>query len=210
MLEGIRADVCSHLPELPFTDMESFVKSHLPEMPDVPILNEMRSHLPDMAEMRSHIPSLPDTMAEMRSHMPNMNDVRSHISDMRHKLDDVRTRFQLDFDFKQPFTYIPTLSDHLENLHSHLSSVEIPSVPSFTPNTVISDLLESLLNSDVVKDILNSHPEEVIAEGEDMLERAAHEVKMAIQRSLDGAHLIRYSELPKPWQNNPFVTHGYR
>ncbi|KAF9565396.1 HlyIII-domain-containing protein [Agrocybe pediades] len=210
MLEGIRADVCSHLPELPFADMESFVKSHLPEMPDVPILNEMRSHLPDMAEMRSHIPSLPDTMAEMRSHMPNMDDVRSHISDMRHKLDDVRTRFQLDFDFKQPFSYIPTLSDHLENLHSHLSSVEIPTVPSFTPNTVISDLLESLLNSDVVKDILNSHPEEVIAEGEDLLERAALEVKLAVQRSLEGAHLIRYSDLPKPWRNNPFVTHGYR
>ena len=218
MLDGIRADVRSHLPE----SLESFVKAHLPDIPDVPNFKEMRSHLPempylpDMAEVRSHLPdmpSLPD-MTEMRSHMPSLPDmegVRSHISDMRLKLDDVRTRLH-DFDFHQPLQYIPTLSKHLQNLHSHLSSLEFPSgfpATPFAPNAVLTDLLESLLNSDVVKDILNATPE-VIIEGEDLLERAAYEVANAVKRSLQGVHLISYSDLPKPWRNNPFVTHGYR
>ncbi|PPQ90554.1 hypothetical protein CVT25_015868 [Psilocybe cyanescens] len=225
MLEGIRADVCSHLPELPFVDlssMEAFVKSHLPDIRDVPNFTDMRSHLPDMSylpdmsEMRSHLPdmpSLPD-MAEMRSHMPSLPDmdgVRSHFSGMRHKLDDVRTRFH-EIDFQRPFSYIPTLSDHLENLHSHLSSVDMPSelpISSFAPNTVLADLLQSLLDSDIVKDILNSTPDAII-EGENMLERAAYEVADAVKRSFEGVQLIKYSDLPHPWRNNPFVTHGYR
>jgi len=213
MLEGIRADVCSHLPEMPFAElstMEAFVKSHLPDLPHFPDMAEMRScfpdlpYLPDMAEMRSHLPDMPS--------LPDMDEVRSHFSDMRLKLDDVRTRFH-ELDFQQPFGYIPTLSDHLENLHSHLSSMDVPSgLPhtSFTPNTVLSDLLDSLLNSDVVQDILNSTPAGVISEGEDMLERAAHEVANAVRRSLEGVHLIKYSDLPHQWRNNPFVTHGYR
>ncbi|KAF8902924.1 hemolysin-III related-domain-containing protein [Gymnopilus junonius] len=218
MLNGIRADVYSHLPE----SMESFVKSHLPDIPDVPNFKEMRSHLPempylpDMTEMRSHlpdIPSLPD-MTEMRSHIPSLPDmegVRSHLSDMRLKLDDVRTRLQ-DLDFQKPLQYIPTLSQHLQNLHSHLSSLEFPSgfpAAPFPPNTGLTDLVESVLNSDVVKDILNATPE-VIIEGEDLLERAAYEVTSAVKRSLQGVHLISYSDLPSQWRNNPFVTHGYR
>ncbi|KDR75042.1 hypothetical protein GALMADRAFT_248897 [Galerina marginata CBS 339.88] len=225
MLEGIRTDVCSHLPELPFADlssMESFVKSHLPDVPDVPSFTEMRSHLPDMphlpdmSEMRSRfpdMPSLPD-MAEMRSHMPSlpdMDDVRSHLSDMRLKLEDVRSRFH-EIEFNQPFSYIPILSDRLQNLHSHLSSMEIPSgipVSPFAPNAVLADLLESLLTSDVVKDILHSTPD-VITEGENLLERAAYEIANAVKRSLEGVHLIKYTDLPLQWRNNPFVTHGYR
>jgi len=213
MLEGIRADVCSHLPEMPFADlssMEVFVKSHIPDLPHLLDIAEMRScfpdlpHLPDMAEMRSHLPDMPS--------LPDMDDVRSHFSDMRLKLDDVRTRFH-ELDFQQPFSYIPTLSDHLEHLHSHLSSMDVaPGLPptSFTPNTVLSDLLDSLLNSDIVQDVLNSNSAGVISEGEDILERAAHEVANAVRRSLEGVHLIKYSDLPHQWRNNPFVTHGYR
>ncbi|KAJ3503231.1 hypothetical protein NLJ89_g8525 [Agrocybe chaxingu] len=198
MLKGIRADVCSHLPEFHFADLssvESFVRSHLPDLPD---MAEMRSHLPDM-------PQLPD-MTEMRSRLPDMEDVRSHLSDMRHKLDDVRTRFhELDF------SYIPKLSDHLENLHSHLSKLEVPAA-SFKPNNGLFDLLESLLNSDIIKDILDSTQDvaDAISEGEDILDWATHEVGNAIRRSFEGMHLINYSDLPQQWRNNPFVTYGYR
>ncbi|KAF8971121.1 hemolysin-III related-domain-containing protein [Flammula alnicola] len=223
MLEGIRADVCSHLPEFPFADlssMESFVKSHLPDILDVPNFSEMRPYWPDMAEMRSHLPDMPQLpdMAEMRSHLPDMpslpdmDDVRSHLSDMRLKLDDVRTRFH-ELDFKGPLGYIPTLSDHLQTLNSHLSSIEASSrapVTSFVPNSVLFDLLDSLLNSDVIADILNSKPADVICEGEDMLERAAYEVASAVKHSFQGVRLIKYSDLPQQWRNNPFVTHGYR
>ena len=176
MLEGIRADVCSHFPEFHFADL-----------PDVPGLTEMRSHLPDMPDMRSHL------------------------SDMRTKLDDVRSRFH-DIDFKTPLNYIPTLSDRLRHLHSHLSSMDLPSgldVPSFTPSSVISDLLDAFLSSDALAE-LSSSTLDVPREVEDLLERAAREIAYAVQRSLDGVRLITYSDLPFDWKNNPFVTRGYR
>lgn len=211
MLEGIRTDVCSHLPEFQFADLsslESFVKARLPDLPDVPNFTEMRSrlpdmpHLPDMAEMRSHLPEMPQ--------LPHMDNVRSHLSGMRLKLDDVRTRFH-EFDFQKPLGYIPTLSNHLKNLHTHLSSLELPSglpVSSLTSSTVLPDLLDALLSSEIVTDILNSTPDAVEADA--LLEWTACEVTDAIKRSFDGLRLINYSDLPAPWRSNPFVGHGYR
>lgn len=220
MLKGIRADVCSHLPEFHFADLslETFVKSHLPDIPDVPNFTEMRSRLPDMEGVRSHFPDMEDVrfvlpdMADVRSHLPEMpqlSDMDDVLTDMRLKLDDVRTRFQ-DLHFQQPLRYIPTLSNHLKNLHSHLSSMELPSGGvSIGSSAMLSDLLDALLSSEVVADILNSTPE-VMEEGEEMLEKAAHEVASAVRRSLDGVRLIKYHDLPHQWKNNPFVTHGYR
>ena len=196
MLEGIRADVCSHFPEFHFSDL-----------PDVPGLTEMRSHLPDMPDVRSRLPEIP----YVRSHLPDMPDVRFHFSDMRTKLDDVRSRFH-DIDFKKPLNYIPTLSDRLRHLHSHLSSIERPSgleIPSFTPSSVISDLLDAVLSSDALAE-LSSSTLVIQYEGEDLFERAAKEVAYAIKQSLDGVRLIKYSDLPHDWKNNPFVTQGYR
>ena len=220
MLKGIRADVCSHLPEFHLADLslETFVKSHLPDIPDVPNFTEMRSRLPDMEGVRSHFPDMEDVrfvlpdMADVRSHLPEMPqlpDMDDVLTDMRLKLDDVRTRFQ-DLHFQQPLRYIPTLSNHLKNLHSHLSSMELPSGGvSVGTSAMLSDLLDALLSSEVVTDILNSTPE-IIEEGEEMLEKAAHEVAGAIRRSLDGDRLIKYHELPHQWRNNPFVIQGYR
>lgn len=208
MLEGIRADVCSHLPELQFADLSSlelFVKAHLPDLPDVQKFTEMRSHLPDM-------PHFPD-MAEMCSHLPDlpdMDNVRSHFADMRLKLDNVRTRFH-EFDFQKPLGYIPTLSNHLNKLHTHLSSIELPSglpVSSLASISVLSGLLDALLSSEIIADILNSTPDAVEADA--FLERTTCEVTSAIKRSLEGLRLIHYSDLPIPWRNNPFVVHGYR
>ncbi len=96
-------------------------------------------------------------------------------------------------------------------LHSHLTSVEVPpgvGSPSLAPGTLLSDLLDALLTSGIVTDLLNTVPDAF--EGEEVLEKAALEVANAIQRSLRGARLIGYSDLPHPWRNNPFVTQGYR
>ncbi|KAF8893466.1 hemolysin-III related-domain-containing protein [Infundibulicybe gibba] len=190
MLNSIRTDVCSHLPEFHFTDISvESLKSHFPDLPDVPRLYEMRSHLPDMSDVRSHLPDF-------------------GLSDMRSKLDDVRSRFN-DMDFHQPLNYIPTLSDHLQNLHSHLASMELPSglgAATMAPSAILSDLLDSLLSSDLVNDFLKSAPDD----GEDLLERAAMEVAHAVKQSFDGIRLIKYTDLPKQWRNNPFVTQGYR
>ena len=203
MLEGIRADVCSHFPDLQFADpstLESFVKT-LPDLPDVSNFTEMRSHLPDML----HLPG----MAEMRSHLPDlphMDNVRSQFSDMRLKFDGVRTRFH-ELDFQKPLSYIPQLANHLKNLHTHLSSMELSSGLPVASNT-LADLLDALLSSDIVTDILNSTPDAVEADA--FLERTACEVTNAIKSSFDGLRLISYSELPIPWRCNAFVGHGYR
>ncbi|KAF9482240.1 HlyIII-domain-containing protein [Pholiota conissans] len=203
MLEGIRADVCSHLPELPSADMEAFLNA-LPDFPDVPNFADLRSHLPDM-------PHLPD-MADVRAHFADMPSLSEMGSGMYSRLDDVRARFH-ELDFRGPFGYIPVLSDRLQSLNSHLSASvasEGKATISFVPNTVLSGLLDALLSSDVIADVLNSHPADVICETEDMLERAAIEVSQAVKRSFEGMRLIKYSDLPHSWRNNPFVTHGYR
>jgi adiponectin receptor len=159
--------------------------------------------LQDIPAMARHasISALPD----VRSHLPDFD-----FADMRSKLDEVRSRFS-DLDFHQPLSYIPVLSDRLQSLHSHLSSMELPSgieMPSLAPGTVLSDLLEALLSSDPLSELLPL-PEAVV-EGEDMLERAAKEVTVAVKRSLEGARLIQYADLPEQWKNNPFVANGYR
>ncbi|KAJ7594520.1 hemolysin-III related-domain-containing protein [Mycena floridula] len=195
MLDSIRTDVC-HLPELHLTDLSvEIFKSHLPDLPDVPSMEDVRSHFPDMAEVRSHLP-------DVRSRFPNFD-----LAEMRSKLDDVRTRFN-DIDFR---SYIPILSKNIDRLHSHLTSMELPSsldFASFAPNSLLSDLLDSVLASDLLSDIVDepSEPEE----GDDLIERAAKEVRNAVKRSLEGVHLIQYSDLPERWRNNPFVVQGYR
>jgi adiponectin receptor len=249
MLKGIRADVCSHFPEFPTEGLANF-KSCLPDVsamsiPDVPTLEDMRSNLPDI---RSHLPditTLPDMSLpeSMRAHLPDMSlseTVRAHLPDMsihmhmptlpdlhirdfQTGMDDVLSEMRhklSEVDFHRPFKYIPTLSQSLENLHYHLSSMtttdtqeplDLPKSLAFEfpPNNVLSDLLESLLNSDIVKELLESAPE-IIEEGEEMLERAAIEVSDALKSSLHGMKLVNYSDLPHAWRNSPFVTYGYR
>ncbi|KAM6502148.1 hemolysin-III related domain containing protein [Amanita muscaria] len=159
MLEGIRTEVMSRLPELHLSEVSVGSFKHLPDIP----------HLPEMPDMRSHLPDF-------------------KFSDVRSKLVDVRSRIH-DIDFHQPLSYIPTLSDRLDKLYAHLTSVEVPPgvrAPSLTPSA------------------------EVIEEGEGILEKAAFEVSKAAKRSLQGVRLIRYSDLPHAWKNNPFVTQGYR
>lgn len=195
MLEGIRADVCSHLPELHFAELSvAAFKSHIPDLLDTSRINEMRSHLPEMP------------------HLPDMPEVCARISNMKHKLDDVRSRFN-DLDFKKPLHYIPILSSHLDNLHSHLASLELPSrieIPTLAFSPLISDLLEVLLSSELVTDILSASPKEFVEETEDMIHKAANDVANAVKRSVQGVRLLQYSELPEQWQSNPFVTYGYR
>jgi adiponectin receptor len=125
---------------------------------------------------------------------------------MRLKLDDVRTRFH-ELDFQKLHGYIPQLANHLKNLHNHLSSVELSSGLPVASSTH-ADLLDALLSSDIVTDILNSTPGAVEADA--FLERTACEVTNAVKLSFDGLRLISYSDLPIPWRCNAFVRHGYR
>ena len=189
MLNNIREDVRSNLPELHFADISvGKLKSHLP-LPDVVSFNSVRSRLPEMVDVRAHL-SLPDFS----------------LADVSTRLDEVKVRFA-DLDFK-PLNYIPVLSDHLQSLHKHLISMEIPTgynVQSLPSHGILADLVDALLSSEPTTGL-----KEEVDKAEDLLERAAQEVKNAVKRSFEGVHLINYHELPKQWRNNPFVIRGYR
>jgi len=58
---------------------------------------------------------------------------------------------------------------------------------------MLPDLLDVLLSSEVVADILKSTLD-VIKEGE-VLDKAAHEVTSAVWRSSEGVHLMKYHDL---------------
>ncbi|TFY80904.1 hypothetical protein EWM64_g3112 [Hericium alpestre] len=186
MLNRIRLDVLSHLPEFTIdsASVENYVASRFSELPDVPSLKDVASHLPDMPDVRAHLPQL-------------------DLPDMRSRLDDVRSRIS-DIDLHHPMQYIPTLSNHLQSLQSHLTSLQSGTTfSSLKPNSRLLELLETLRAG-------SASVEKSVGKVEDRLGRAAWDVARAIQRSLDGAKLIRYTDLPEQWRNNPFVTHGYR
>jgi adiponectin receptor len=188
MLDNIRTDVRSHLPEFHLGDVSvESVKSHLPELPDVASLNEMRSRLPDMDDFRARLPDF-------------------SLADMSARLDDARTRFS-DLDF-QPLLYVPILSNRLQSLHAHLSSLERPSginLRSLPSNSILSNLVDALLSSELVAEL-----KEDADEAEDLFDIASQEVKNAVKRSFEGSRLIHYCDLPTRWRHNPFVTRGYR
>lgn len=190
MLRSIREDVCSHLPDLFNIDgvpsVEEIVNVHIP---DGPLLADMRSHLPDVPDV-------------VRSHLPDFN-----LSDVRSRLDDVRSCIS-DIDFRRPLDYVPTLSTRLQSLQAHLSSMDIAPtmyLSSFAPSTTLSTLLDKILSSHFVADISSD-----IRSGEETLEKAALEIARAMKRSLNGSRLIQYVDLPEQWRNNHFVKGGYR
>lgn len=175
------------------------------------IRSDVSSHLPEL-----HLEAVPSVEEFVKSHMPDgMSEaVFSHLpditmSDMRSRLEEVRSSLA-DMDFPSPLEYLPTLSDHLQSLQAHLSSIDLPqslaeSVSMLTPSSTISELLERVLASDFVSGMSSD-----MRGGEDMLEKAAIDVARAIKRSLNGSRLIHYVDLPERWRSNRFVTDGYR
>jgi adiponectin receptor len=145
--------------------------------------------------------------------MPDMRARLPDLSDMCSKLDGARTRFQ-EIDSRKLLGYLPTLSMHLQKLHSHLSSTEVEfskmlGFPSLGQNSLLREVLESLSSAELVMDLAT-----ITAETEEQTDqfvgKVACEVAKAVKHSLEGVRLITYHDLPEPWKNNPFVTQGYR
>lgn len=196
MLRRIRVDVCSHLPDLPFdaASVEEICMSYLHDLPGSAVLNDLRTHLPEL-------PSIPDF---------ELPDMQSRLQDVRARLPDVQ------IDLRRPMDYLPTLSHHLQSLHSHLSASHIYAdcpIPSLPSTRTIADFLDKLLSSDLLPDVLHRSQDG----GESTLEKAAKEVEKvatdlarALKQSLNGSRLVTYMDLPHEWRNNPFVSRGYR
>lgn len=212
MLHAIRADVCSHLPDID-------LKSHLPDM-------DLKSHFPDMDDLKSHLPDI-----DLTSHLPDI-DLKSHLRDLDLRLPDMD--FDFDFDFHLPemhlpdmrlpdidlaalaarwhdldiSSYVPTLSARLRGLHAHLAAFDI-TAQALAPPALANFLVE-------VDAFLGELPRpslpRALSSGINMLPSADEEadIRRALALSADGTGLITYTDLPVAWQNNPFVIHGYR
>jgi len=157
---------------------------------------------------------------ELRSHLPDFTldptSVENYVSSRFHDLSDASTLKRvtlrlLEFPrIPRPEQYLLTLSNRLRSLHSHLSSPNTLShvvFPSFPPTATLSELIDTIISSDRVPALLRAPS---LSRTEDALGKAAAEVARAIERSVHGAKLITYGDLPIEWRNNPFVTHGYR
>ncbi|TFL04535.1 putative G-protein coupled receptor [Pterulicium gracile] len=198
MLDSIRDDVCSHLPDTPFSDMSmEMIKAKIQEADinmDVPNLEEMRSHLPDIANLCARI-------SEMT------------FADFYTKFDDVRFKLN-DIDFAKPLEYIPTLSEHLVNLHSHLTSPDATDhvdldMSTWTPTIVLNEMVEYLRTSELFQNIMAVEESAATTVGS-RLEALAQEVSEGLTRSVRGMKLVTNLEVPREWRSNPFVVAGYR
>lgn len=196
MLHRIRTECEAYLPTLHMDDLSvESMRSALPDLPDVrshfPELPNVRLHIPDMADVRAYLPDLPET--------PTL-DLHERLTAARKSLSDL--------DFRQPLSYLPTLSNHLQSLQKHLSDVHFPThqdVPLIAPSQIVSDLLDRLLASDFA-----SHLTLEAKEDDNVLERTAKDLARAMKTSMHGAKLIAYHDLPHAWRNNHFVKSGYR
>lgn len=191
MLQHIRSDVSSHLPDLPFDAhaLEELLRTHLHDLSYQSLLDELRAHLPDLP--RPHMPDF--TLADVQH---RLQDVKTHIREMSSSLD-----------LSSPLDYLPVLSAHLNSLHTHLTTVSTPSdmLPSLPTTSTLSELLDRVLSSDLVPTVLHR------VDGHDSpLEKAAKEMSEALKKSYNGAKLVSYVDLPGEWRSNPWVHSGYR
>ena len=125
MLNRIREDVCSHLPEFPFeTPTVEAMKTRLHDLTHNGLVEDIRSHLPEMSTMQTRL-----------------QDARSHLPDLP--------------DFHHPMKYLPELSHRLQTLHDHLTSCNNCSHLSLPSTASVSELLDKILSSDLVPAVLH-------------------------------------------------------
>ncbi|KAJ7497715.1 hemolysin-III related-domain-containing protein [Mycena latifolia] len=210
MLHAIRADVCSHLPDLGAHLPDIDFKSHLPDI-------DLKSHLPDL-DLKSHLPDM-DFDFDFDFHLPEMHLPDMHLPDL--DLKSLVARWH-DLDFSRPLSYVPTLSARLRGLHAHLAardfSFSAPSFDfdfaapalSFAPPPALAAFLadvDTFLGELPTSLTLPSLPRALSIDGPPA---SADDVARALAASDDGARLIDLADLPLAWHNNPFVLHGYR
>lgn len=85
-------------------------------------------------------------------------------------------------------------------------SSKVSSADTFlTPLLLLDETFGGIIASELYTNLESS---EIVLEN--MVEKAPHDVEIAVQRSLNGSKLIHFPDLPKEWRSNPFVYSGYR
>jgi adiponectin receptor len=228
-------ELSSASPAAAFASLHDHVLSCLAEVEAS--LSQLESPLPDFdlgqaisrselkveevrAWARDGLEILKQTRAELCSHLPEFTldstSVETYVCACLHDLSDPSNFKRVTSHLPElprihrAEQYVSNLSDRLKSLHFHLSSFNALShmaFPSFPSTAKLSELMDMMIYSDCLPVILRARSMSRIG---DPLGRATTEVTRAMERSLHGAKLITYSDLPSEWKNNPFVTHGYR
>ena len=226
-------DLSSASPTAAFASLHDHVLSCLAEVEAS--LSQLESPLPDFdlgqaisrselkveevrAWARDGLEILEQTRAELCSHLPEFTldsvSVETYVSACLHDLSDASNFKRVTSHLPElpriprAEQYVSNLSDRLKSLHFHLSSFNALShmaFPSFPSTAKLCELMDTVISSDCLPVILRARS----------MDRTGHpwgalEVARAIERSVHGAKLITYGDLPSEWKNNPFVTHGYR
>lgn len=210
LLQTIRADVCSFLPEyVDFDSSAASLRTRLHELGTQINTQQLTEKLHDF-----EMPSMSVSMEGLRHHL--------HLPDL--SLSDFGSPDS------NPMSYIPRLKAHLASLQEHMS--DLPSnmpfstfpLPSFLhPPAIISELLAdlSLLSTDnweIFKadlQLLKEGDSEEAIQADLKKEKVDNEtmhvqVLRALERSREGEVLIQFTDLPSKWRNNEFVQYGYR
>jgi adiponectin receptor len=207
-------------------DIETFLSQLESPLPDFDIgqaisrgelkVEEVRAWAKDGLEI------LKQTKAELRSHLPEFNldssSVETYVSARLHDLSDASNLKRVTSRLHElpvphlhrPERYVVILLTHLKSLHSHLSSSNTlfhMGFPSFPSTAKLSELIDTIISSDRLPAVLRAP---TLSQTKDASGWSATEVARAIERSVHGAKLITYGDLPTEWRNNPFVIHGYR
>ncbi|KAK7005892.1 IZH family channel protein [Favolaschia claudopus] len=172
--------------------------------------------------------------ADVRSHLPDLlvPDLELHLADLKALLARI--------DFSRPMSYVPTLSARLKTLHAHLAaefpSFTRPSFEFRRPSFDLSSFRKPSFDFDFdfdlpdfrgPRDLLDAFRADVDAFLADLpipsafLPAAAlilpppapsllPTAADALAVSQFGRRLISYDDLPTEWQNNSYVTGGYR
>jgi len=174
---------------------------------------DVSSQLPDF----SSLDFLPDfSLEDVRSHIPSFEipELDLHLSSTP-SLEDASLNLEK---IQSPLSYLPTLSNHLEGLHEHLLSLQLPASLSFNSPTLshngrISELIDKLKHPDLFTDPLKS-PLDFLGDSRTPSEFNEAEnkaqVQLALSKSRNGERLIFFEDLPHRYRNDEYVTSGYR
>lgn len=197
LLQAIRADVCSYLPEMEF-DFDFAFDTH-------------------SDSLRSRLAGTTHQLADRFPDFPPLTDLKSSLPTMTMpslSMDDLKSHLHLPAGVNDPMSYVPQLKAHLaslqEHLHERLPSTThtlyaFPRPSQLSPPKAVMDILTDLLEEDTEEAIQADIQKEKLD-----VETMHGQILRGLEKSENGSCLIRFGDLPRKWQNNEFVQFGYR
>lgn len=231
LLQTIRAEVCSHLPEVDFdfdfdslpaaamqkrdalrnrfNDLTTGIQMNINPHQLADRLHDRFDHLKlsavdkfDFEKIHTHMPTMPTIPS-----IPSINSLRSRLSDLKPGMAMAMANA------KDPLSYVPRLKAHLASLHAHMQDLPF-TAPSTSTFPLPNGILPPKIVTDILADLLEEDTEEAIQadiqKEKEAVETMHGQILRALEKSNHGRRLINFDDLPMRWRNNEFVHRGYR